>query len=61
LADLGSHARSKAEYLLGPITEVMGDCVTMIVKRNGRRVEVDDVGRAFRRLENGASGSIESN
>jgi hypothetical protein len=27
----------------------------------GARVEVDDVGRAFLRLSNGASGSIEAN
>jgi predicted dehydrogenase len=66
LADLGSHALATAEFLLGPITEVMGDCVTMIGERpdgiGGRRkVEVDDIGRAFLRFENGASGSIEGN
>lgn len=65
LADLGSHALATAEYLLGPITEVMGDCITVIGKRtaNGsvRTVEVDDIGRAFVRFANGASGSIEGN
>lgn len=66
LADLGSHALATAEFLLGPITEVMGDCVTVIGERpdgkGGRRkVEVDDVGRAFLRFANGASGSIEGN
>ncbi len=66
LADLGSHALATAEYLLGPITEVMGDCVTMIGERpdgrGGRRkVEVDDVGRAFLRFASGATGSIEGN
>ena len=61
LADLGSHALATAEYLVGPIAEVMGDCVTMIGTRSGRRVEVDDVGRAFLRFESGASGSIEGN
>ena len=66
LADLGSHALATAEYLLGPITEVMGDCVTMIAERpdgrGGRRaVEVDDIGRAFLRFANGAAGSIEGN
>lgn len=66
LADLGSHALATAEFLLGPITEVMGDCVTVIGERpdgtGGRRkVEVDDIGRAFLRFENGASGSIEGN
>ena len=66
LADLGSHALATAEFLLGPITEVMGDCVTMIGERpdgkDGRRkIEVDDVGRAFLRFANGATGSIEGN
>jgi predicted dehydrogenase len=66
LADIGSHALATAEYLLGPITEVMGDCVTMIARRpdgkgGTRAVEVDDVGRAFLRFENGAQGSVEGN
>jgi predicted dehydrogenase len=66
LADLGSHALATAEFLLGPITEVMGDCVTVIGERpdpkGGRKtVEVDDIGRAFVRFANGASGSIEGN
>lgn len=66
LADIGSHALATAEFLCGPITRVMGDCVTMIGERpdgkGGRRkVEVDDVGRAFLRFANGATGSIEGN
>ncbi len=70
LADIGSHALATAEFLMGPaagpITKVMGDCVTMIGERPDgkggmRRVEVDDVGRAFLRFENGATGSIEGN
>lgn len=66
MADLGSHTLATAEFLLGPITKVMGDCVTVISERDdgkgGRRaVEVDDVGRAFLRFANGASGSIEGN
>lgn len=65
LADIGSHALATAEYLMGPVTEVMGDCVTVIGERpaNGsmRTIEVDDVGRAFLRFANGASGSIEGN
>ncbi len=65
LADLGSHALATAEYLLGPIAEVMGDLVTVIPERRdaeGRRqaVTVDDIGRAFLRFANGASGSIEA-
>ena len=70
LADIGSHALATAEFLLsstaGPITRVLGDCVTMIAERpdnrGGRRcVEVDDVGRAFLRFASGATGSIEGN
>ena len=70
LADIGSHALATAEFLMGPaagpIIEVMGDCVTMITERpdgkgGHRRVEVDDVGRAFLRFASGATGSIEGN
>ena len=65
LADLGSHALATAEYLLGPITEMLGDCVTAIGERPGPngvpvRVEVDDIARASLRFENGATGSIEA-
>ena len=66
LADIGSHALATAEFLCGPITRVMGDCVTMISERPDGRggqkaVTVDDVGRAFLRFDNGATGSIEGN
>lgn len=66
LADIGSHALATAEFLLGPITKVMGDCVTMIAERpdgqGGRRmVQVDDIGRAFLHFASGATGSIEGN
>jgi predicted dehydrogenase len=66
LADLGSHALATAEFLLGPVIDVMGDCVTVIDTRKDasgttRKVEVDDIGRAFLRFANGASGSIEAN
>ena len=66
LADIGSHALATAEYLLGPIERVMGDIVTVIASRpdgkGGRRtVEVDDIGRAFLRFANGATGSLEAN
>jgi predicted dehydrogenase len=33
LADIGSHALATAEFLCGPISRVMGDCVTMIAER----------------------------
>ena len=66
LADIGSHALATAEYLCGPISKVMGDCVTMIHERpdgkgGTRKVEVDDLGRAFLRFASGATGSIEGN
>ena len=66
LADLGSHTLATAEFLLGPITSVLGDCITSIAERpdghGGRRkINVDDIGRAFLRFQNGASGSIEGN
>jgi predicted dehydrogenase len=66
LADIGSHALATAEHLLGPIAEVLGDCATVIRSRpdgqgGSRAVETDDVGRAFLRFENGASGSVEAN
>lgn len=66
LADIGSHALATAEFLCGPISKVMGDCVTMIGTRpdgkgGSKAVEVDDVGRAFLRFENGATGSVEGN
>ena len=66
LADLGSHALATAEHLLGPISEVLGDCITVIGERSDgkgsrRKVEVDDIGRAFLRFANGATGSIEGN
>ncbi len=65
LADIGSHALATAEFLLGPIEKVMGDCVTAITSRpdgrgGQRAVTVDDSGRAFLRFANGASGSIEA-
>lgn len=66
LADIGSHALATAEFLIGPISDVMGDCITMIAERPDgkggvRKVEVDDVGRAFLRFASGAQGSIEGN
>ena len=66
LADLGSHALASAEFLLGPISKVMGDCVIAIPERpvttgGTRPVTVDDTTRVFLRFENGATGSIEAN
>ena len=66
LADIGSHALATAEYLLGPIAEVLGDCATVIASRpdgsgGSRAVETDDVGRAFLRFDSGGTGSVEAN
>ena len=66
LADIGSHALATAEFLCGPIARVMGDLVTVIAERpdgrgSRRAVAVDDIGRAFLRFENGATGSVEGN
>ena len=66
LADIGSHALATAEFLCGPISRVMGDCVTMIHQRpdgqgGQKAVTVDDVGRAFLRFANGATGLVEGN
>ncbi len=65
LADIGSHALATAEFLLGPIAEVMGDCVTEIAEHpdgagGWRQVGVDDTARAFLRFESGATGSVEA-
>lgn len=64
-ADLGSHVLATAEYLLGPITRVMGDTLNVIGTRpdgkgGTRAVTVDDIGRAFLRFANGASGTAEA-
>ncbi len=66
LADLGSHIIATAEFLLGPISEVLGSCVTSINKRadlSGKTHDVvtDDITRAFVKFQNGVSGSIEAN
>ena len=66
LADIGSHALATAEFLLGPIVEVMGNSQTVIKERNDAKgvahiVEVDDITHTFVKFGNGASGSIEAN
>jgi len=67
-ADIGSHIIATARYLLGPITEVLGDISTVIASRpvapgasERRAVEVEDIARAFVRFERGCSGVIEAN
>ncbi len=67
LADIGSHIIAAARYLVGPITTVMGDAVTIINERPDsfnlsqmKPVKVDDICRAFVRFESGATGTIEA-
>jgi len=66
LADIGSHILATAEFLLGPISQVMGNCHTLIPERidargNRRAVEVDDVCHGFLQFEAGFTGAIEAN
>ena len=66
LADVGGHTVSVAEFLLGPIVSVYGDCRTVIPVRRGpdgepRQVQLDDITRAFVTFESGVSGSLEAN
>ena len=66
LADLGSHIIATAEFLVGPITDVLGSSTTVINSRKDnygkmKNVEVDDITRVFLKFENGVSGSIEAN
>ena len=65
LGDLGSHILATAEFLLGPISEVLGDCVTVIPSRkteDGERREiiVDDISRSYLKFATGVTGSIEA-
>lgn len=67
LADLGSHIAATARYLVGTVAEVLGDVVTAIPERpdaagssTTRTVGVEDVGRAFLRFENGATGCLQA-
>ena len=66
LADIGSHALATAEFLLGPISAVMGNCRTLISQRRDaagvlRKVEVDDVTHVLLRFASGATGSVDAN
>ena len=66
LSDLGSHVVATAEFLLGPINKVLGDCNTIINKRkdnlgNVKNIEVDDVTNCFLKFKNGAVGTLSAN
>lgn len=63
LGDLGSHALATAEFLLGPLAAVMGECVTHVAERPGpdgelKPVRVEDAAHVLLRFENGATGSL---
>ncbi len=65
-ADLGSHTIATAEFLLGPVVSVLGSLNTIVRERTGPNgesmsVNVDDVGHALLKFENGAVGSVEAN
>jgi predicted dehydrogenase len=67
VTDLGSHIISIARFLLGDITAVTGQLVTVVKERpdgpgssQKRAVEVDDEARALLRFASGATGSIEA-
>ena len=64
LADLGSHILATAEFLLGPICEVLGDCVTVIPSRKNyegvrKEIRVDDISRSYLKFNSGVTGNIE--
>lgn len=66
LADLGSHALATAEFLLGPISAVMGRLTTLVPERPDadgmmREVTVDDMAHVFVTFETGVSGTVEAN
>ena len=65
LADLGSHILATAEYLLGPISDVLGSCTTIFPTRQAenetrKEVVVDDISRSFLRFSSGVTGIIEA-
>jgi predicted dehydrogenase len=67
IADLGSHIVGMARFLLGPVTELLGDLETVVKTRPAapgakarKAIEVDDVARLLLRFERGCSGSIEA-
>jgi len=67
IADLGSHIVGMARFLLGPITELLGDVETVVKTRptapgakERKAIEVDDAARMLVRFKRGCSGSIEA-
>lgn len=65
-ADLGSHAFATAEFLLGPIEALLGECRVVVRERTDRdgvrqRVETEDVAHAVLRFARGTTGTLEAN
>ncbi len=63
LSDLGSHVLASAESLIGPLSEVLGSCSTLIKARptpdgGSRAVDVDDVTDVLLRFSCGARGTL---
>jgi len=68
LADIGSHILCLARFLVGPVSEVMGEQRTIFPTRpiaagsaDRAPVDVDDMTSALLRFDTGATGSIEAN
>ncbi|MEM7198192.1 MAG: gfo/Idh/MocA family oxidoreductase, partial [Pseudomonadota bacterium] len=66
MADLGSHILASAEFLLVPITKVMGHCATLIDQRmdgtnQPRAVTTDDITNIHCHFACGAIGNIQAN
>ena len=63
IADLGSHLIDMAMWMLGSITEVVGQSSTFVTARpsdgGARPVEVDDASSALVRFASGAHGTFE--
>ncbi len=65
LADLGTHLINMAEYLLGPMAEVLGTLSTVHPQRRDpgtdelRQVENEDIAQILVRFSRGCSGTME--
>lgn len=65
LADLGTHLINMAEYVLGPITEVLGELAVVHDQRvdpvtgQMRTVENEDIAQVLMKFDRGCTGSME--
>ena len=58
LGDLAPHMLNAARALIGPITDVMADVMTVHAKRGGKDAANDDQAQMMVRFENGVSGHL---